>query len=89
MLGAYKGLKQGYIEYSKEFTPLDKEKVVKTLLEVINNPEMPGEVKKEATKLLQRMLFGDFLDEQRLNELDRIIESEDDFEEKLRKEGLL
>ena len=80
---------KGYIEYSKEFTPLDKEKVVKTLLEVINNPEMPREVKKEATKLLQRMLFGDFLDEQRLNELDRIIESEDDFEEKLRKEGLL
>ncbi|RUM29507.1 MAG: hypothetical protein DSY32_03175 [Aquifex sp.] len=80
---------QGWIEYPKEFTPYDVEKQTKVLMEVINNPEIPQEIRNEAMKKLHRLILGDTLDEQRLNELDRVIDAKDDFEEKMRQEGLL
>ena len=78
---------KGWIEYPKEFTPLDTEKQTKTILELLSL-DFPESVKKELLKKAYRLVLGDTLDEQRLNELDKDIDFKDDYEEKLRKEGL-
>lgn len=76
----------GWIEYSKSFTPLDVEKRINTILQILNDPNVPQEVKIELVKVLTRYMLSDTHDEQRLKELDRIIESQEDFEQKLREE---
>lgn len=77
---------EGWIEYSKSFTPLDVEKYVSVLLQVIDDPNVPQEIKNEALKKLSRLILSDTLDEQKLNELDKSIDAQEDFEGKFREE---
>ncbi len=78
---------EGYIEYSKQFTILDAEQFIDTVLTVLDKPDLPPILHNELMKLTARLILNPFKDEKELNQIENTIDSSEDYELKLRAEG--
>ena len=78
---------KGYIEYSKQFTILDAEQFINTVLTVLDRPDLPPILHNELMKLTARFILNPFKDEKELDQIENAIDSSEDYELKLRAEG--
>ncbi|MEO2068445.1 MAG: hypothetical protein ABGX27_02930, partial [Desulfurobacteriaceae bacterium] len=78
---------KGYIEYSKQFTILDAEQFTQTVLTVLDRPDLPPILHNELMKLTARLILNPFKDEKELDQIENAIDSQEDWEIKLRAEG--
>jgi len=78
---------KGYIEYSKQFTILDAEQFTNTVITVLDRPDLPPILHNELMKLTARLILNPFKDEKELNQIENAIDSEEDWEVKMRAEG--
>lgn len=80
---------QGYIEYSKKYTVMDAKETIQVALDVLARPDIPPVLANEIWKKITRVLFNDVYDEKQLQALESAIDSREDWEVKMRNEGVL
>jgi len=79
----------GYIEYNKKYTIMDAKETIAIVLEVLDRPDIPPILQNEIWKKIARTIFNDTYDEKQLQDLENAIDSKEDWEVKMRNEGVI